>query len=161
MAVLKLLSLNVRGLRNREKRRSIFLYLKNQKASVYLLQETFSNHKDEKIWSAEWGGQIFLFSHVSDHSKGVCVLIKPNCVLSAEALELDSNGRFIILRLKTGENALYVINVYAPTDKREQIDFIDFLSKKVISLTDTSNLVIAGDWNTTLSAMDKTGRLAL
>ena len=158
MAVLKLLSLNVRGLRNREKRRSIFSYLKNQKAGVYLLQETFSNHNDEKIWSAEWGGQIF-FSHGSDHSKGVCVLIKPNCVLSAEALEIDLNGRFIILRLKTGENALYVINVYAPTDKSEQIDFIDFLSKKVISLTDISNLVIAGDWNTTLSAMDKQGGL--
>ena len=158
MAVLKLLSLNVRGLRNREKRRSIFSYLKNQKASVYLLQETFSNHNDEKIWSAEWGGQNF-FSHGYDHSKGVCVLIKPNCVLSAEALELDSNGRFIILRLKTGENALYVIYVYAPTDKCEQIDFIDFLSKKVISLTDTSNLVIASDWNTTLSAMDKQGGL--
>ena len=59
MAVLKFLSLNVRGLRNREKRRSIFSYLKNQKASVYLLQETFSNDKGEKIWLAEWGGQIF------------------------------------------------------------------------------------------------------
>ena len=46
-----------------------------------------------------------------------------------------------------------------PTDKCEQIDFIDFLSKKVISLTDTSNLVIASDWNTTLSAMDKQGGL--
>ena len=124
---------------------------KNQKASVYLLQETFSNHKNEKIWSAEWGAHFF-FLHGSDHSKGVCVL-------SAEALELDSNGRFLILRLKMGKSALYVINVYAPTGKRGQIDFMDFLRKKVISLTDTSNLVIAGDWHTTLSAMDKQGAL--
>ena len=88
----------------------------------------------------------FFFAWVRSFQRGpINVLIKPNCVLSAEALELDSNGRFIILRLKTGENALYVINVYAPTDKREQIDFIDFLSKKVISLTGTSNLVITGD----------------
>ena len=77
MSVLKFLSLNVRGLRNEEKRRSIFSYSKNQKANVYLLQETFSNSKDEKIWGAEWGGQIF-YSHGSNHSKGVCVLIKPN-----------------------------------------------------------------------------------
>ena len=53
MSVLKFLSLNVRGLRNKEKRRSVFSYLKNQKANVYLLQETFSNSKDEKIWAAE------------------------------------------------------------------------------------------------------------
>ena len=102
-----------------------------------------------------------LFSHGSDHSKGECVLIKPNCLLSAEAVELDSNGRFIVLRLKTGENALYVINVYVPTDKREQIDFLDLLSKKVTSLTDASNLIIAGDWNTTLNAVDKQGGLPL
>ena len=74
-------------------------------------------------------------------------------------MELDSNGRFIVLHLKTGENALYVINVYAPTDKREQIDFLDLLSKKVISLIETSNLIIAGDWNMTLNAVDKQGGL--
>ena len=48
MPVLKFLSLNVRGLRNEEKTRSRFSYLKNHKANVYLLQETFSNSKDEK-----------------------------------------------------------------------------------------------------------------
>ena len=116
MSVLKFLSLNVRGLRNEEKRRSIFSYLKNQKANVYLLQETFSNSKDEKIWAAEWGGQIF-YSHGSNHSKGVCVLIKPNSPLHVETVELDVNGRFIILCLKTpGEINLNVVNVYAPTD---------------------------------------------
>ena len=45
---LKFLSLNVRGLRNREKRRSIFTYLKNQKANVYFLQETFSNSRGRR-----------------------------------------------------------------------------------------------------------------
>ena len=100
MSTLKFLTLNVRGLRNQGKRRSIFSYLKKQKANVYLLQETFSNPKDERIWLAEWGGQIF-YSHGSEHSKGVCVLIKPNSPIQVEIVELDTNGRFIILRLKT------------------------------------------------------------
>ena len=160
MSVFKFLSLNVRGLRNREKRRSIFAYLKNQKANVYFLQETFSNSSDEKIWAAEWGGQIFC-SHGSDHSKGVCILIKPNSTLHADIVELDTNGKFIILRLKTqGETSLNVVNVYAPTDNREQTEFLDSFSKKIISLTDTSNLVIADDWNTTLSPLDKQGGIA-
>ena len=32
-------------------------------------------------------------------------------------------------------------------------DFIDLLGRKIICLTDTSNLIIVGDWNTTLSAL--------
>ena len=67
MSVFKFLSLNVRGLRNQEKRRSIFAYLKSQKANIYFLQETFSNSSVEKVWAAEWGGEIF-YSHGSDHS---------------------------------------------------------------------------------------------
>ena len=34
-----------------------------------------------------------------------------------------------------------------------------FLAKKIISLSDISNLVMAGDWNTTLSTLDKQGGL--
>ena len=114
MPVLKFLSLNVRGLRNEEKTRSRFPYLKSQKANVYLLQETFSNSKDEKIWAAEWGGQIF-YSNGSNHSKGVCVLIKPNSPLHVEIVELDINGRFIILSFKTpGKINLNVVVFLCP-----------------------------------------------
>ena len=38
---LKFLSLNVRGIRNREKKRSIFAYLKNQKANVFFFKRLF------------------------------------------------------------------------------------------------------------------------
>ena len=86
--------------------------------------------------------------------------LKPNSPLHVEIVELDVNGRFIILCLKTpGEINLNVVNVYAPTDPREQIDFINSFSKKIISLTNISSLIIAGDWNTTLSSLDKPGGL--
>ena len=90
----------------------------------------------------------------------MCVLIKPNSPLHVEIVELDVNGRFIILCLKTpGEINLNVVNVYAPTDPREQIDFINSFSKKIISLTNTSSVIIAGDWNATLNSLDKQGGL--
>ena len=59
---LKLLSLNVRGLRNVNKRRAIFSYLKAQKATIFCLQETYSSIEDEKVWPAEWRGQNFFFA---------------------------------------------------------------------------------------------------
>ena len=58
---LKLISLNVRALRNRNKRRAIFSYLKAQKATIFCLQETYSSPEDE------WGGNT-LFLHGSSHS---------------------------------------------------------------------------------------------
>jgi len=43
-------SLNVRGLREQSKMRSIFSYLKDQKSKLYFLQETYSEVNDETIW---------------------------------------------------------------------------------------------------------------
>jgi len=51
--------LNVRGLRDQSKRRSIFSYLKDQNSKLYFLQETYSEVNDEITWRNEWGGKIF------------------------------------------------------------------------------------------------------
>ena len=55
-------SLNERGIRDQSKLRSIFSYLKDEKAKFYFLQETFSEPNDETIWKNEWGGDMFFFS---------------------------------------------------------------------------------------------------
>lgn len=89
------------------------------------------------------------------------MLIKANSPIHVEIVELDTNGKFIILRLKTpGETSFKVVNIYAPTNYREQFDFIESFTKKIISLTDSPNLIVAGDWNTTLNLIDKQGGLA-
>lgn len=56
----KIISLNVRGIRDQTKRRSIFTYLKDQKADFYFLQETYSDANDESMWQSEWGQDSFL-----------------------------------------------------------------------------------------------------
>ena len=69
------------------------------------------------------GWSNFLFTWIRSFQGRV-----PNSTLRihADVVELDTNGRFIILRLKTqGEDSLNVVNVYAPTDNREQIEFLD------------------------------------
>jgi len=57
MKFIKILSLNVRGLHNHVKGRALFLYLKNQNADFYCLQETFSLKEDEVPRASEWGGK--------------------------------------------------------------------------------------------------------
>ena len=103
MSSLKILSLNVRGLRNAGTRKAMFSYLKNQKASIFCLQETFSKKGDEKIWTSEWGGKI-IFSHGTKHARGECVMVKcvmvnPNSLFQVESVDVDQGGRFIVAKL--------------------------------------------------------------
>ena len=109
MSQLKILSLNVHGLHKQEQQRAIFCYLKNQKASIVCLQETFSKKikEDETIWCAEWGRQI-LFSHGSEHSRGVCILVKPNGY-PLETIESDEEGWYIFANLKLTTEKLFVV----------------------------------------------------
>ena len=79
----KIVSLNVRGIREPTKRRSIFSYLKDQKASFYFLQETYSERSDENVWRNECGGEVF-FSHGSKHSRGVCILVDPSTKIKVD-----------------------------------------------------------------------------
>lgn len=152
----KLLSLNVRGLRNVNKRRAIFSYLKMQKATIFCLQETYSSPQDEQLWSAEWGGRI-IYSHGTTHSKGVCTLLNTNSPFNLSSIQVDPEGRLLIAKLTIEEKSFFITNIYAPNNCHDQDDFIKTLSQQLISKTDTSKVIIAGDWNITLNRIDKLG----
>jgi len=156
MKFIKIISLNVGGLHNHVKQRALFLYLKNQKADFYCLQETFSLKEDEVPWASEWGGKI-LFSHGTKHSKGTCILQRPNSLFSLEHLSIDPNGRLVIAKIKLGDEDFFLASVYAPCDSQQQTFFIQNLCTDIVPKTNTSRTIIAGDWNTTLYLIDKRG----
>ena len=133
------------------KRKTIFSYLKNQKASIFCLQETFSNKHDKKLWTSEWGGKIF-FSHGTEHAGGVCVMVNPNSLIQVESIEIDQEGWFIVAKVDIDYS---IVNIYAPTDYRQQPAFIRMLSELLMSKTNLSKVIIAGDWNMGLSKLDK------
>ena len=100
------MTLNVRGLRNPVKRRSIFCFLEDQNCKAYFLQETYSELKDEIIWRSECGGVIF-FSHGSTHSKGVCILINS----AFDNLQKDQNGRIVSVDLSVNGSKFSLCNM--------------------------------------------------
>ena len=130
----------MRGLRSPQKRRAIFEYLKNQKALIFCLQETFSKQEDG-VWSADWGGRI-IFSHGTSDSKGVCMLLNPTSNLQISSIENDPSGRYIVMKIRIEGTDYFLINVYAPTDNREQENVMQSLSVNLISKTDTSLLLL-------------------
>ena len=101
---------------------------------------------------------IFFFSHGSSHSKGVCILVNPSSKsFHLRNVQVDSEGRFLIVKATIDDKFFFILNIYAPTDYRDQDRFIQILSEQLVSKTDTSKIIIAGDWNTTLNPIDKRG----
>ena len=107
-----------------------------------------------KEWSAEWGGQA-LFSHGSEHSRGVCILLKVGAACALNLTYADPNGRYIIAKLSAGDEEIFVVNGYVPNHYIEQANFIRNLRANLLSKTVTTKLVISGDWNCTLTPKDK------
>ena len=58
---------------NTNQRRAIFSHLKNQNATIFNLQETFSKQDNKKIWSAEWGGKILISQGSNIQKESVCL----------------------------------------------------------------------------------------
>ena len=72
---LKLLSLNIRGLRDFVRRKAVVNWINKQNADIIFLQETYSTTEIENECRYQWKGDMF-FSHGSNHSKGVLILTK-------------------------------------------------------------------------------------
>ena len=139
------------------KRKSTFCrFLKDQNCEAYFLPETYSEPNDENIWSSEWGGVIF-FSHGTTHSKGVCILMNPTFNFTFENSHKDPNGRIVSVDVNLNGSKFSLCNIYVPNEQRQQQEFLHNLNTYLMSNTDIENVIVSGDLNITLRAIDKTG----
>ena len=96
---LEFISLNARGLRDYSKHRTVFNWLKKHthKNAIILLQETHSIKEDERIWKAQWRGEV-RYAHGTHNSKGVLIAFKDGVNLDVQREIVDCDGRFIIIK---------------------------------------------------------------
>jgi len=156
-----LLSLNVRGLREKKKRQEIFHWLKqlkNGENNMIFLQETHSEESDQVIWEKDWGSKIIM-SHGSTNSRGVAILFPSKDDLQVESTNIDDNGRKIVLNLVHEKDEYCLINIYAPTQDREtdQIKFLNDLKEDIESNL-AKKIIIGGDFNLPLEIIDKSNK---
>ena len=148
-------SFNVRGLRDRKKRRTIFrhLHLKYRNHIVILL-ETHSSSDNEAIWQNEWGSPV-LFSHGTVHQAGVAVLIPRSFQGVIRDNMADTEGRVVGVRLEVGNHRIAVLGIYAPAIDIQE-EKIAFFEKVRNILTDFNEvfMIIGGDFNVHMGIWD-------
>ena len=95
-----LISLNVRGLRSKEKRDAIFLWCNHQNVDIILLQETYWTDDILKIIRNEWKGHCY-FCNGTNHSRGVAVLISKTFSLPITITNVlyNCDGRAIMINV--------------------------------------------------------------
>ena len=150
---IKICSVNVQGLRDRHKRRKVFMWLREKNYDIYFLQETHSTLSTEHIWNNEWGSRI-LFSHGLSNSMGVCILFKRNFPVQISN-HYDENGRSIIATVSISNQPITLVNIYAPNT-----DDVSFFQNLRINLEmyGVEPFLIGGDMNTVLNVdLDKRG----
>ena len=137
------------------KRRKLFRWLHLNRFDIIFLQETYSDPSLEDVWRAEWGGEI-LFAHGSKHSKGVMILFKPSLNVDILEITVDKNGRFLVANININQDNLCLVNIYAPNDQNQQVNFFDKIIDP-IRRSSTNNILLGGDFNCPLTEVDKVG----
>ena len=111
--MLKIVTLNVNGIRNNQKRQILSNHFSREKYDIICLQETHSASTDESLWRKEWGGDIFS-SHGERDSRGVAILASYRSGIKLVNPDSDKDGRIVTGDVSWKGINLSILCIYAP-----------------------------------------------
>ena len=143
---LSAVTFNVQGLRNKNKRKSVFRQLRESKYDICALQETYILQRDSPVLEREWVGS-FHMSEGTVKQKGLITLFGAN-LRDNEKDILYYDDRMIISTIKMGQETVYIINVYAPCIQQEKFAFLQHVTNMIIKYRVViENSICLGDFN--------------
>ena len=69
------------------------------------------------------------FSHGSNHSRGVLVLVRDKLDFQLRSIKVDSQGRYVFLEVSIQDSPYFLLNIYAPNKCSEQCTFFKEISE--------------------------------
>ena len=113
-----------------------------------MFPETYSTPEVENVWKKQWKRKM-LFSHGTNHSRGVLILVKDRLDFKLQSIKSDSEGRYILLEALIQDSSFVLLNIYAPNKSTEQCDFFKKIAEQLKSSLTFSDfsLVVGGDFN--------------
>jgi exonuclease III len=140
-------------LRNITNIQSIFSTINDRHIDIALLQETFWDNDFIESISHMWEGKI-LHCCSDNQRSGVAVLINKSYADCVDYV-YGFGGRLLHITLTYNNSKYNVFNIYAPNILQERHAFFCDLASHI---RNHNNVILAGDFNTTLSYLDRDGR---
>ena len=129
---------------NEKKRRAIFDFHRKI-VDILIIQETHSKPECEKIWENEWGGKI-IFSHGTPAARGIGIFTSKEIYKQFSNIEIDIEGRYIIVDLCDSNQAITILAIYAPNEDNPV--FFRKIAEKLQNRSE--HKIIIGDFNLTM-----------
>jgi len=148
MDVLRMGSLNVNGLRARNKWAMLKECIKLKEFNVMFLQETHSDINNEVDWGLWFDGQCVL-SHGTNFSAGVAILFSPELDVKILSIDELEKGRLLLIKAKIKDMCFVFVNIYAPNIGKDRIKLFEMLKDTLVSLSQEDVLILGGDFNCT------------
>lgn len=136
---------NVKGLGHVVKRKKILTFLKKEKVTVAMLQETHLSDSEHLKLNRDWVGQVYYSScTVNPRKRGTVILISKHLPFIFENEIRDPEGRFILVTGHLFGQHITILNVYAPNE-----DSPKFISKIILLFNEHCKGlgICAGDFN--------------
>ena len=145
---LRIASLNVRGLNERNKRLATFQYFEKSNFALILLQETKTKSVDENQIRREWHNHNVIINSTPSLSSsgGSMILINSHKVSILDRI-LTPDGRCIAIDIDFCGSRFHVVNAYFPIENQEKRPFITSLYPIISS---QYPIIFGGDFNLAL-----------
>uniref|UniRef100_A0A8D1Y137 exodeoxyribonuclease III n=1 Tax=Sus scrofa TaxID=9823 RepID=A0A8D1Y137_PIG len=150
---ISIITLNINGLNSTTKRHRLAEWIQKQDPYICCLQETHFTSRDTYKLKVRGWKKIF---HANGNQKkaGVAILISDKTDFKMKNILRDKEGHYIMIKESIQED-ITILNIYTPNIGSPQ--YIRQLLTTLQGQID-NNTIIVGDFNTPLTAMDRSSR---
>ena len=145
----KIVTLNVQGINNQKKRKTLIRLFKKDSINILALQETYLTSKDMDLVEKEWGGTVHM-SEGSNRSKGLLTLFDKS-FLNDDVTMIFKNDRMILSSVIKETKKYFIANIYSPCIEQDKERFLLETEREIkthLKIEDWQYLICLGDFNT-------------
>ena len=151
---ISVITLNVNGFNAPTKRHKLAEWIQTQDPYICCLQETHFRSMDTYRLKVRGWKKIF---HTNGNQKkaGVAILISDKIDFKTKTITRDKEGHYIMIKGLIQDEDIIIVNIYVPKIGAPQ--YIRQILTAIKGKID-SNTIIEGDFNTSLTSMDRLSR---
>ena len=147
LSKLSILSANVQGFGQKQKRSKFFMNIKPYSPDIVLLSDTRFNHDLEQTLMNEIDYKC-IFNSLSSDKRGVAILYKKNIPLTHTVLEKDNNGNLLTIKAVYDDKAFLITSIYSPNE--DSPEFFEHIFNHNMN-SNCPLQILGGDFNVTLN----------